>query len=32
MRFCENFKLLRDDTKKRLVVENDDSANEYSVK
>ena len=31
-RFCENFKLLRDDTKKRLVVENDDSANEYSVK
>ena len=30
-RFCENFELLRDDTKKRLVVENDDSPNEYSV-
>ena len=31
-RFCENFELLRDDTKKRLVVENDDSPTEYSVK
>jgi len=31
-RFCENFELLNDDTKKRLVVENDDSPNEYSVK
>ena len=31
-RFCENFLLLRDDTKKRLVIENDDSPNEYSVK
>lgn len=31
-RFVENFKLLRDDTKKRLVIENDDSLNEYSVK
>ena len=31
-RFCKNFKLLRDDTKKRLVIENDDSPNEYSVK
>jgi len=31
-RFCKNFYLLRDDTKKRLVVENDDSPNEYSVK
>ena len=30
--FCENFELLRDDTKKRLVVENDDSPTEYSVK
>jgi UV DNA damage endonuclease len=30
-RFCRNFHLLRDDTKKRLVVENDDSPNEYSV-
>ena len=29
--FCHNFKLLRDDTKKRLVIENDDSPNEYSV-
>ena len=31
-RFCKNFYLLRDDTKRRLVVENDDSPNEYSVK
>ena len=31
-RFCKNFELLRDDTKKRLVIENDDSPNEYSVK
>ena len=31
-RFCENFKLLNDSTKKRLVVENDDSPTEYSVK
>lgn len=31
-RFCKNFKLLNDDTKKRLVIENDDSPNEYSVK
>ena len=31
-RFCENFELLNDSTKKRLVVENDDSPNEYSVK
>ena len=31
-RFCENFSLLNDDTKKRLVIENDDSPNEYSVK
>jgi UV DNA damage endonuclease len=31
-RFCENFKLLNENTKKRLVVENDDSPNEYSVK
>jgi len=30
-RFCENFHLLNDDTKKRLVIENDDSPNEYSV-
>jgi len=30
-RFCKNFELLRDDTKKRLVIENDDSPNEYSV-
>ena len=29
--FCHNFKLLNDDTKKRLVIENDDSPNEYSV-
>jgi len=31
-RFCKNFELLRSDTKKRLVIENDDSPNEYSVK
>ena len=31
-RFCKNFHLLNEDTKKRLVIENDDSANEYSVK
>ena len=31
-RFVKNFSLLRDDTKKRLVIENDDSPNEYSVK
>ena len=31
-RFCKNFKLLSENTKKRLVVENDDSPNEYSVK
>ena len=31
-RFCNNFELLRDDTKKRLVIENDDSPNEFSVK
>ena len=31
-RFCGNFHLLNDDTKKRLVIENDDSPNEYSVK
>ena len=31
-RFCENFKLLGDSTKKRLVIENDDSPNEFSVK
>ena len=31
-RFCANFELLNDDTKKRLVIENDDSPNEYSVK
>ena len=29
--FCHNFKLLNKDTKKRLVIENDDSPNEYSV-
>ena len=29
--FCHNFKLLNEDTKKRLVIENDDSPNEYSV-
>ena len=31
-RFCKNFELLDENTKKRLVIENDDSANEYSVK
>ena len=31
-RFCKNFELLGESTKKRLVVENDDSPNEYSVK
>ena len=31
-RFCKNFELLEESTKKRLVVENDDSPNEYSVK
>ena len=31
-RFCKNFELLDDNTKKRLVVENDDSPTEYSVK
>lgn len=31
-RFCENFDLLGENTKKRLVVENDDSPTEYSVK
>ena len=31
-RFVKNFWLLRSDTKKRLVIENDDSPNEYSVK
>ena len=31
-RFVTNFSLLRNDTKKRLVIENDDSPNEYSVK
>ena len=30
-RFCMNFYLLRDDTQKRLVIENDDSPNEFSV-
>lgn len=30
-RFCENFQLLNDDTKSRLVVENDDKAAQYSV-
>ena len=30
-RFCMNFYSLRDDTQKRLVIENDDSPNEYSV-
>ena len=32
VRFCKNFELLGESTKKRLVVENDDSPNEYSVK
>jgi len=32
VRFVENFSLLRLDTRKRLVIENDDSPNEYSVK
>ena len=31
-RFCKNFESLNDSTKKRLVVENDDSPTEYSVK
>jgi len=31
-RFCKNFELLGNSTKKRLVVENDDSPNEYSVR
>ena len=31
IRFCENFQLLREDTKQRLVIENDDSPNEFSV-
>jgi len=31
-RFCKNFELLDNNTKKRLVVENDDSPTEYSVK
>ena len=30
-RFCENFKLLNQDTQARLVVENDDKATQYSV-
>ena len=30
-RFCKNFELLNDDTKARLVIENDDKASEYSV-
>jgi UV DNA damage endonuclease len=30
-RFCRNFYLLNDDTQKRLVIENDDSPNEFSV-
>ena len=29
-RFCKNFELLGDSTKKRLVIENDDSPNEFS--
>lgn len=32
IRFCQNFELLGENTKKRLVIENDDSANEFSVK
>lgn len=31
-RFCENFQRLSDSCKSRLVVENDDSVNQYSVK
>ena len=31
-RFCQNFQLLDNETKRRLVVENDDSPNEFSVK
>jgi len=31
-RFCMNFHLLSESTRKRLVIENDDSPNEYSVK
>jgi len=31
-RFCENFQLLDDNTKKRLTVENDDKSSAYSVK
>ena len=31
-RFCKNFELLDNNTRKRLVVENDDSPTEYSVK
>ena len=31
-RFCKNFELLDKDTKNRLVIENDDSPNEFSVK
>ena len=31
-RFCKNFELLDENTKKRLVIENDDSPNEFSVK
>ena len=30
-RFCENFGLLNDSTKRRLVIENDDKPNEFSV-
>ena len=31
-RFCQNFQLLDNETKRRLVIENDDSPNEFSVK
>ena len=31
-RFCKNFELLDENTKKRLVIENDDSPKEFSVK
>lgn len=31
-RFCKNFELLGESTKKRLVIENDDSPNEFSTK